>query len=329
MTIARPGKFVVMAAVLVALLLGGFFLALSGKSGDKNQVRISKVPGGVLVDLQRVYSTGQPYSIAVPLEYLDLRAKDINDFKTNCSCTVPALDKDATEINIELDLLGKSGDIYQSIAVIPISRQLPPKIIRIKGEVIPGWYWQPSVVQIDDLKPNEARTFKCLVEIQYDVGPIAVKELKLSPPFEHAELAAEVTDGRPRIMITGKLKGPGQKCHYKGRIDLDFEAQWSHRVSVPIEINAEGAIQVTPEVVTTDRHKITETTVSLEHYLGNRLEITSVVCPKFLTARVAGAKIFLSLNTNMLPEQTGPISSNISIFFSDFDQPTLLPVLIL
>lgn len=331
----RHTRILTAAGLIILILAAGLFWGIRRHLALHKGPRISKVPDGVLVDLETVYSQVDPFHISVPLEYLGLRAADINDFKTNCSCTIPALDHKATEIRIDLNLAGKSGDFRQSVAVIPNDRTLAPKIVHITGRVVPPWCWQPSIVSLDAVRPDEVRAFECLVAIQYDVTKVVVRQVALSPPLEHVAINASVADGS-KIMIAGRVRGTGQKSHYKGLIRLAFDTEVPHELSIPLEINSLPVVQVTPEVVTLSSDTPERICVRFRHYLGGALTISAIEAPPCIHVSQSPnrpnssfGQILLSLNHDKLPRRAQPESVDIKILFSGIKHPVLLPVLII
>ena|GEM_PF-5717539 len=335
MRVKKYTRIITTAGVIILILAAGLFWGIRRHLALQKPPRISKVPDGVLVDLKTVYSQADPFCISVPLEYLGLRAADINDFKTNCSCTIPALDEKATKISIELNLAGKSVDFRQSVAVIPKDRTLAPKIVHITGRVVPPWCWQPSIVRLDAVRPDEVRAFQCLVAIQYDVTKVAVRQVTLSPPLEHVVVDACVVD-ESKMKIAGRVRGTGQKSHYKGLIHLAFDAQVPQELSIPLEISSLPVVQVTPEVVTLSSDTTERICVQFRHYLGAALTISAIEAPPCIRViqspnqpNSSLSAISLSLNHAKLPRRAQPESVDIRILFAGVDHPVLLPVVII
>ncbi|MBN2590139.1 MAG: hypothetical protein JXA96_09765 [Sedimentisphaerales bacterium] len=326
MKVIKVCTTIAVTAIICVILL--FISSFRNTFDNKEQALIVKTQDGVQVNLEKIFYTGESIKVPIPLKYLDLKAEDIENYKTDCSCAIPELDGNSSEINIELDLSGQSGKISKNVIVIPKDKAVFPKVIRIFGEVYPSWYWQPNLIKVNDVKPTEIRDFDCLLSIQHKIEKISINEYKLFPPLEYVTLKANVFKD-DKILIEGKVRGPGYKSHYNGVIKLNFNSECSHQINIPIEINTKATIQATPEIVTINADEKEKYTVSFFHYLGWDIKIQKVVFPHCVVGKYTKSEVIFESIENISSSESLPKSSNIDVFFENQDEPVTISVLIL
>jgi hypothetical protein len=323
------------AVVAVSALAGWQALRFRHEPLVGTRVVLKAAPDGVTVDLGRLWSASDPIETTVPLKKVGLRSSEIAGTDSTCGCLVVAVEKDKEAVRIRFDPRGRAGESLEMVRLMPRESSMAPKVIRIRADVIPGWYAQPLSVRIDEVRPNERRSFRCDARIEHDLPKIVINRCEAQPACSWLTLKPVIGADARSIIIEGEVIGTVERGSYEGKLELVIGPEPLQRVMIPLSVKHTGSVWSDPEAVTLWRGRSDEgVLVRCISSTGEPLRVDRVETPSFLVARPTTEQGHCALRITQAEDsqrtsQPSLKQADVRVFFVGIDTPLSIHVLCL
>jgi hypothetical protein len=326
-------KVLLIGAVVATGIIAAMAIAFGYITTRNPEFRISELsPNNELViNCSDIVFSYKQLKINVPLRKLRLKKGEVKEIISTCRCTGGEVGDEDDFIQIKYDPSRSKVEFHESISVIPHDRTKKPRIIHLKGKIIPGWYARPYKISIERIRPDETKTVQCDVEIKYELpSKVQIADCRLEPSLPRMSIDSKLLNNS-HVRITGIIKGVPIKKDYKGKIILGLDIGEKQTILVPVELHFVGYIQASPDAVTL-MNTDTEVTVNYEHIDKKRLTISSIESPEYLKVADVGFvedsySLKYSAKKELLPDTIK--FDDIKVYFDGFKDPAIVRCVII